>query len=411
MSRTQQQAQSLIEAAAPIETAAKAPPPRLPLLAFVADAETEAALQSRLDELSVPAPIIMRGGIAKAIRYLSSERSPDTLIVDVSDVDLPVPQLHKLAEVCEPRVTVIAIGDHNDVDLYRDLIQAGVSEYIVKPVTRQLLGQALSAKAAPAAGVPIEQKLGRMIAFVGARGGVGTTTLATNLAWYLANRQKRRVGLLDLDLQTGDCALALNLKSTAALREALLSPLRVDGVFLERAMAAQGERLFVLSSEDPLGVEIAFTPDAVEKVVAVLRTLVHFVVVDVPRIQTPAYRRALDLADLRIIVADQTLHAVRDAVRLRSLLGEGDAEHWNLLVVNRSGEGGRRAISLGEFGNVAKLQPKAVIPYEPRLFARAVAKGQMAAEGRGPVADAIAALAFEVTGRRPERRGWWGLGK
>jgi pilus assembly protein CpaE len=410
MTPPRQQAQSLIETASPIETAAKAPSARIPLLAFVADGETETALQNRLAELSLGGCVVMRGGLAKAIRYLSSERSPDTLIVDISGVDLPLPELHKLAEVCEPRVTVIAIGDHNDVDLYRDVIQAGVSEYIVKPVTRQLLAQALAPKTAPAASVAIEHKLGRMIAFVGARGGVGTTTLATNLAWYLANRQKRRVGLLDLDLQTGDCALALNVKPTPGLREALLSPLRVDAVFLERAMAVLGERLFVLSSEEPLGSEIRFAAEAVEKVIAVLRGLVHYVVVDVPRIPAPAYRRALDLADLRVIVADQTLHAVRDAVRLGALLGEGDAEHWNLLAINRSGEGGRRAVSLGEIGNVAKLQPKSVIPYEPKLFARAVSKGQLAAEGRGRMADAIAALGFELTGRRPERSRWWRRG-
>lgn len=410
MSPLRQQAQSLIETAAPIEAVPKAVTGRIPLLAFAADAETETALQNRLSELSIAAPVIMRGGLQKAIRHLSTERSPDTLIVDISGVDLPVPELHKLAEVCEPRVTVIAIGDHNDVDLYRDVIQAGVSEYIVKPLTRQLLAQALAPRTAPTAAASIEQKLGKMIAFAGARGGVGTTTLATNLAWYLANRQKRRVGLLDLDLQTGDCALALNLKPTAGLREALLSPLRVDGVFLERAMPALGERLFVLSSEEPLGSEIRFTADAVEKVITVLRSLVHYVVVDVPRIPTPAYRRALDLADLRVIVADQTLRSVRDAVRLQALLGKGDSEHWNLLVINRSGEGGRQAISLKEMGNVAKLQPKSVIPYDPKLFARAVSKGQMAVARRGRMADAIAALALELTGRRPERPRWWRQG-
>jgi Flp pilus assembly CpaE family ATPase len=101
---------------------------------------------------------------------------------------------------------------------------------------------------------------------------------------------------------------------------------------------------------------------------------------------------------------------VRDAVRLRTLLGEGDAQHWNLLVINRIGEGGRKAITLREIGNVAKLQPKSLIPYEPKPFARAVAKGHMPVQGHGRIAEAIAALAFEITGRRPERRGLWGFG-
>ena len=117
---------------------------------------------------------------------------------------MPASRMHELAELCEPGVTVIAIGDRNDIGLYRDLVQAGVNEYIVKPVTAQLLAKALLAAPASAGREPIIRKLGKVVAAIGARGGVGTTTLAINLAWHLANRQNRRVLLLDLDLQNGD---------------------------------------------------------------------------------------------------------------------------------------------------------------------------------------------------------------
>src|SRR5262249_2897184 len=152
------------------------------------------------------------------------ERSPENVIVDISDAEMPASQIHDLAELCEPGVTVIAIGDRNDIALYRDLVQAGVSEYIVKPVTAQLLTKALNGAPTSGERSPISRKRGKVVAVVGARGGVGATTLATHLALHLANQQSRRVMLLDLDLYTGDCALALNIKPTPGLREALSNP-------------------------------------------------------------------------------------------------------------------------------------------------------------------------------------------
>jgi pilus assembly protein CpaE len=345
--------------------------------------------------------MIRRGGLAGAIRYLGAERSPESIIVDISGAEMPASQIHDLAELCEPGVIVIAIGDKNDVALYRDLVRAGVSEYIVKPVTAQLLVKALIRAPASDEGSPISRKLGKVVAVVGARGGVGATTLAIHLALHLANQQSRRVMLLDLDLHTGDCALTLNLKPTPGLREALANPLRIDSVFLDRTMALHGERLFVLSAEEPLRVDAEFTAGAVDKLVGVLRTQFHYIVADVPRSPGSAYWQALDIADLRIIVADQTLRSVRDTVRLREGFSAGRAEeHSNMLVVNRSGERGRRAMTLQEMAQV-KLQPNFVIPFRPGLF---TAPGPLR---RGALTEVVAALAGEISGRATGRKRWW----
>ncbi len=408
---TAKEASNVLQIPAPIEKAPPLPNGRLPLMAFVADAKTEAVLRECLPQSPETPHVVMRGGIAKAVQHLAGERSPLTLIVDLSGVDLPLARIHDLADVCEPRVTVIALGDHNDVELYRDLIQAGVHDYLVKPITYQRLAKALAAKGGVGESSPINQKLGKVVALIGARGGVGTTTLAANLAWYLANEQKRRVGLVDLDLQNGDCALTLDVKPTGGLREALMNPHRVDSVFLERAMAVHGERLFVLGSEEPLRDNVEFTAEAVDKVVSIMRTQFHCVILDVPRVPNEAYRRALELADLRVIVADQTLRAARDAVRLRAALPERGHEHWNLLVVNRAGEAGRYAVTLKEMRDVLGIGPKAVIPYQPRLFAKAAGRARMPAAGRGALVDGLAAVALEIVGRPADRRGWWRFAK
>lgn len=368
-------------------------------MAFVGDAQTETLLTSCLSHFSFSDAIIRRGGIAGAIRYLSAARSPETIIVDISGIEMPASRVRDVVEVCEPGVTVIAIGDRNDVGLYRDLVHSGVGEYIVKPVTAQLLANAIL-RSHRAGGGSSSRKLGKLIAIVGARGGVGATTLAIQLASHLANRQNRRVILLDLDLHTGDCALALNLKPTPGLREALANPRRIDSVFIERTVVVHGERLFVLSAQEPLRADAEFTAEAVTTLLGVLRTQFHYIIADIPRIPTAPYHQALSIADTRVIVADQSLRSVRDTVRLRDALGERAGMRRIFLVVNRSGESGAGAMTLEEMATV-KLNPDFLIPFRRRCF---TAPGVPA---RGAFGDAVSAMAAEISGRAPERKRWW----
>jgi pilus assembly protein CpaE len=195
------------------------------------------------------------------------------------------------------------------------------------------------------------------------------------------------------------------------MREALVNPTRIDSTLLERVMTPVGHRLFVLSSEEPLRDDLEFTAEAVDTLFRALREQFHYVIVDVPRIPAAAYRRALDTADFRIIVGDQTLRAVRDIVRLRDVLGEDNGKQRNGFVVNRYGEGGRHSVTLQEMQHVLGLQPKTVIPFLPTVFAAATNGTRVAAARRSKFTDAIAALVLELSGRPPERRRWWSTAK
>jgi pilus assembly protein CpaE len=401
----------LLAAPTPYETPSQFAAGRLPLMAFV-DAETERVLH----ESSLPAgrSLIMRGGVVKAIDYLSEQRSPHLLLVDISGIDLPLSHMQKLADVCEPGTTVVAIGDHNDVGLYRDLVDAGVSNYIVKPLTRELLTKALTRKNNSGEIGRSALKLGKLVSCIGARGGVGTTTLATNLAWHLANRQSRRVALVDLDLQHGDCGLLFNINITPGLRDALANPLRLDHLLLDRIMTPHGERLFVLGSEEPLHENVQFTASAIDTLFSVLRSQFHYVIVDVPRIPAPAYRRAMEIADRRVIVVDQTMRAMRDVVRLVKMFGDDEipgaehsAEHRNIFVVNRMGEAGHHALPLKDLHKVLQAQSTSTIPFLPSLVTPAAHHGQIAASKRGKFANAVATLALELSGRKERQRWWW----
>ena len=164
-------------------------------------------------------------------------------------------------------------------------------------------------------------------------------------------------------------------------------------------MTAHSERLFVFSAEESLRVDVEFLAEAVEALVGVLRTEFHYIIVDVPRLPGAPYWRSPDIADIRVIVADQTLRSVRDTVRLQAAFGEGSAAHRNLIVLNRSGEGGSYALTLDNMGKV-NLHPNVVIPFRPKLFS---------AEGLArntKFTGAVAALAMEISGHMPERTPW-----
>jgi pilus assembly protein CpaE len=385
----------------------KAPAGRPACIAFVTDAESEAVLQTALlDEAS---GVVLRGNITKAVEHLSEARSPRILVVDISDVAMPVTEVNRLADVCEPGVTVIVIGERNEVGLYRDLLQAGVADYIVKPLTRDLVAKALNTATYGADAAPISRKLGKLVAFVGARGGVGTSTMAVNLAWYLAHDQTRRVALVDLDLHNGVCGLMLSLGPSSGLRDALENPSRVDSLFLERTMAVHGDRLFVLGSQEPLEQELQFPASAVDRLMEVLREQFHYVIVDVPRSPSAVSRRVLEIADTRVIVVDQTLQAVRDGARLGRLPGLDGGSRRDLIVVNRKGEAGRRGVTVEEVGGALDQRLSCVVPFQPALFASAGAQGTVPVAQKGHFADAIGELASEISGRPKQSKSRWRL--
>lgn len=381
-----------------------APALRPPFMAFVTDAESERVIRRALPELAAGDEAVRLGDIAKAIAYLRGHRSPDLLIVDLSGEERPLSMMRQLSEVCEPGVQVVAVGEVDKVGLYRDLLQSGIADYIVKPLTVGLVTQAVEIATHGDERAPAAQKLGKVVTVMGMRGGVGATTICVDLALALANGMGRRVALVDLDLQTGDCSLMLNLKESSALREALEDSTRIDQLFLDRVMVPHGEHLFVLSSAEPLGDELRLPAEGVDKLISALQAEFHYVLVDVPRTPSAATRRALDMAALRILVADETLRSAREIVRMSEVLGEGGGVDRNRLVINRAGERRPGYIPQSEFLAAVEMEAALTVPLDsaPRF-----GRGRRAAAGRDAIAQAVARLAAEISGWPvAAKKGW-----
>ena len=368
--------------------------------AFAQDDATRTVIEQVVADLAIPNASVHKGGIREASRLLGEQRSPRLLVVDLTGVELPLSALNELAEVCEPGVTVITVGDRNDVGLFRDLVNNGVSDYLVKPITPPLLHKSLLNVLESTSRERQNDRRGRLVAIAGARGGVGATLLATGIAWSIAHRRRRRVALVDLDLQYGTVALALDLEPAPGLREALEHPGRIDGLFVDRVMVRQSDTLYVLSGEELLGEP--FVPDtaAVDILLKELRNKFHFVVVDLPRQVSGATQHVLQGATNLVLITDLSLAGMRDTLRQINLMPTANASCQVTIVANRAGEHRDGEISRKEFEAAIGRAVDFVMPFDARSVAGATNVGKPVAEGRNKVAAVIQQIAERVAGNQ-----------
>ena len=215
------------------------------------------------------------------------------------------------------------------------------------------------------------QKAARIVACVGARGGVGTTACALSLAAAFA--ATRATILVDLDLAFGTAAFALDLDPGTGLRDGLASPGRIDAQFIEASIVRVGERLAVLAAEEPC--DDGFVPDAAAVAVLLdeLKTSYDIVVLDLPRTVTPVTMACLGAAADIVLVTDATLGSLRDAIRWRTFIAANS--HAALHVVQnrvRTGEGLPRK----SFEKTLQLPLAAVLPDDSKAARIAADTGQ-----------------------------------
>lgn len=370
---------------------------------FVRDEGTRAALQAALGPEGVAT--VRQGGIDEAILGLAADAALRSLVVDVSGCADVAKSLDRLAEVCWPGTVVIAVGDVNDVALYRTLRAAGVADYLVKPVTSEGFQNALDAafRPNPTLGHEKAAPRGDSVAVVGARGGVGSTMVATTLAWLFAEEQKRRTVLIDLDLHGGTTGLALDSEPGRGLSEALANPDRIDSLFLSSAAVRVAERLSLLASEEPFDSLVEMRPGGLELLLKEARKDFEQVVVDVPRSGPDLLRRVAGLATVVIVVTDFSLAGLRDAGRILNFAREAGPEAKLLLVGNRAGISKNGGVPRADIEKTLDISFSAIIPEDAAAVARAINVGKpltkVAGRSKAVVAMRGLASSFGPQGR------------
>jgi pilus assembly protein CpaE len=339
------------------------------------------------------------GGPPEAIGCYQRARSPNLIIVEThSELAELHRELDSLAEVCDPATKVIIIGRINDVSLYRDLLDRGVSEYLLAPLDALTLIRSV-ARLYRQEG---SRKLGRTVAFVGAKGGVGSSVIAHNVATGLGRLFSSEVILADLDLPFGNAGLAFNLEPAQGIEEAVKGDDRVDDVLLERLVAKHGEYLNVLPAPAALNFSHAVPDDAFERLLDVAQATVPFVVLDVPHVWAGWTKRCLVSADEVVVTATPDLTSLRNAKNLVELLKQARPnDAAPKLVLNQVGIPKRTEISASKFASVLKIEPVVCIPFEPAGFSAAETAGKTIAErsSRTLASARIDDLARLVSGR------------
>ena len=367
------------------------------LKGYLADHESREALRAATKALDFTTTVAT-GTINTAIKALDGVRCPTVLVVDLTGVDFELAAMEALANVCEPNVRVIAVGERNDIFLYRRLKAMGVAEYLYKPVNQEYFEQALR-DVTGRSSQRAKARLGKLVVTVGANGGVGTTTLAVNLASHLSTVARRRVALLDLDLFSETTSLLLNTVPNTALCEALDNPERVDNKFLERAMLQVTERLDVMGSDGEKQPLNGLTHEGVLIVMEHLQSLYHYTVADIPTAVASADPGLLTGADTVFVVCDGSVSSARNTARLlRTLTPSCPTVHT---VLNRAGAPGQ--ISRTDLEKVIGRAADVVIPYLPKNFSTAALLGTPAASSDRKVKSAIGRLAREVSGQEQSK--------
>lgn len=390
-------------AQAPLPSGAESAVPRIAIHIFCDRPETAAVAEKAAGDrrMSRATTLVRPGGLAGAVENYQNQPTPSLVIVESQD---PAPVLlgllDQLAEVCDPGTKVIVIGRANDIALYRELMKRGVSEYLVPPMKPlQLIQSVTNLYSDPSA--PF---IGRSIAFVGAKGGVGASTIAHNFGHCLTEFMQTNAVIVDLDLPFGTAGLDFNQDPLQGVADALSQPDRLDPVLLDRMMARCTDRLSLFAAPATLDTDYDIAPEAYEEVASKIRGTAPFVILDLPHLWSGWMRKLMLGGDEVIIVATPDLASLRNAKNMFDLVRQSRPnDNPPRLVLNQVGVPGRPEIPVKDFGEALGVTPSLVVPFDAKLFGQAANNGQMICE-IGPktkVAESLNQFAQLISRREP----------
>jgi pilus assembly protein CpaE len=384
-----------------------APAPRVSVQAFCETVETAAAIQAAgEDRRMAKAHLrIQMGGLTAAAEAYQNSPTPNVIVLesDGNGEDI-LAGLDQLAQVCDPGTRVVVIGRTNDVILYRELVRRGVNDYMISPIgTLQVVRSICGLFSAPDA-----KPVGRILAVVGAKGGVGASTVAHNIAFSISHDLGLDSVVADLDLAFGTAGLDFNQDPPQGVAEAVFSPDRVDTAFIDRLLAKCTDHLSLLAAPATLDRVYDFGPDAFDTIFDSLRATVPCVVLDVPHQWTGWAKQTLIAVDDILIVAAPDLANLRNAKNLHDFLkASRPNDQRPVYCLNQVGVPKRPEIKAADFAKALEDKPVAVIPFEPQIFGAAANNGQMIAEisASHRTAEMFRDLGHLLTGRtEPKKR-------
>jgi pilus assembly protein CpaE len=321
---------------------------------------------------------ILSGGIAKAVEHYANQSTPNLIILETVDGGSALFEgLEGLASVCDPSTQVIIVGGINDINLYRELMNRGISEYLISPKSPMQITRAISNLYNDPSASPI----GRNIVFVGARGGVGSSTICHNVAWAMAEKYKSDSVILDLDLAFGTASLDFEQDPSQGLAEALSAPERLDDVLLDRLLQRCTDRLSLFAAPNMLDRDYDLPSDSFTEVMDIVRKAAPNIIIDLPHVWTAWSRNILQSADEIVITATPDLASFRNAKNLVETIKQARVnDNPPYLVINQADVPKRPEIPVEQFTEALGIEPTAVISWDPNLFGTAATNAETVLE-------------------------------
>src|SRR3954466_6297703 len=382
-----------------------APAPRVSVQAFCETVETAAAVQSggedrRLGKAHLK---IQMGGMAAAVEAYRTAPTPNVIILETEGRNDILTGLDQLATVCDSGTPVIVIGRVNDVALYRELVRRGVSYYVIAPVNALDVVRSICGLFS----TPEAKAVGRIIAIVGAKGGVGAPTIAHNPDCGFVGHLALGSVVADPDLALGTAGLDYNQDPAQGIADAVFSPDRVDTAFIDRLLSKCTDHLSLLAAPATLERVYDFGADAFDSIFDTLRTTMPCIVLDVPHQWAGWTKRALISADDILIVAAPDLANLRNTKNIFDLLkASRPNDRTPLYCLNQVGVPKRPEINFSEFAKAIVNVPIATIPFDPQMFGSAANNAPLVAEisANHRTTATLLQIAQRLTGRsRPEK--------
>lgn len=372
------------------------------IVCFVNDEHSAAALRKGLEGSNLA---IKRGTIRNAIRMLETDTELFALVVDISGIDDPFTELERLASVCPPDVMVAVVGENREITFYRELLELGVSEYVPRPLTRDIVLDQLRPKLLGDAAPAQSDRGGHVISICGAQGGAGATSIAINLALQLAETTKAKVALLDLHLQNGETAVMLGVRPGPGLRIALENPMRADTLFLERAAIEINERVSLISADEDLDTQLDITEAGVRHVLGLLRQRFNYIVVDIPVPFPQSIHPVITLSRHVLVLLEAEVTGLRNAHALRTAVTNIAGKDRVFTLLNRADRAGGlpRATIVKALG----AEPDMVIPDLGKGMTQAVNLGIPALNHVRKLRHHLAPIVREIAGIGATRKGWF----
>jgi pilus assembly protein CpaE len=356
-----------------------APAPRVSVQAFCETVETALAVRSASEDrrLGKAHVTVQMGGVAAAIEAYHTVPTPNVIILETEASSDILAGLDQLATVCDAGTRVVVIGNDNDVAPYRELVRRGVNDYVIGPVDTLDVVRSICSLFSASEAVTV----GRIIAVVGAKGGVGSSTVAHNVAWAIARDLALDSVVIDLDLAFGTASLDYNKDPLQGIANAVFSPDRPDTGLIERLLAKCTDNLSLLAAPATLERVYDFGEQAFDAIFDTLRMTTPCIVLDIPHQWSGWTRRALIGADDILIVAEPDLANMRNAKNMLNMLKAARPnDRTPLYCLNQVGLPKRPEIETREFAKAIESPPIAVIPFDSRLFGEAANNGHMIAE-------------------------------